>query len=224
MQNKRSTTRSLATILTIIGCFATSAHKTYAQTSPTEQANEAPALAAKISTHAISPITEKSYPKTFRKWGAQNIKKVNNLLRPAALVAAKSDTCDKIDYVDLSDSRSTPPDTIVFFVDCLNNQRFYISEQDIINNKTAISKQEKTDTISDHDAIKSCIKAVRASLQFPSSLNRELLSTQVYRSPYGNISVTFDFEAQNGLGNLIPQKARCVIDDTGLNPPEISDR
>ena len=56
----------------------------------------------------------------------------------------------------------------------------------------------------------------------PLSFERHRLSTKVYRSPYGNIAVDFNFSAKNQLGGSIPQHARCVIDDTGIHPAEIS--
>ena len=178
----------------------------------------------KIADRAISPITKKSYPKTYAKWGAANIKKINGLLKPAALIAAKSSSCDTVDIIDLSNNRSKPPNRIVFYADCVNGERFYISEADIKNDKPAISKQNTTKNISDIDATNACKEEVKAILQFPSSFDRKAFTTAVYRAPAGNIAITFDFDAKNGMGLVLPQKARCVIDDRGINPPEISNR
>ena len=46
----------------------------------------------------------------------------------------------------------------------------------------------------------------------------------MYRANIGNIAVNFDFDAKNGLGIELHQRARCIIDEDGINTPEISNR
>lgn len=198
--------------------------RTHFSSAPVQQPQPVLNPESKIADHAIYPIKQGQYPKTFAKWGANGVSKINSLLKPAALHAAKSPTCDQVDMVELSDNRSVPPNQIVFFVDCTNGQRFYVSEQDIKKNAAAVSKQDKTKSVSDSEATSACVDAVKSHLQFPSSFDRKALTTSVYRAETGNIAVTFDFDAKNGIGNILPQKARCIIDDTGINPPEVSNR
>lgn len=179
----------------------------------------------KIAKYAISPITRSGYPKTYAKWGRKNIKKINELLEPVALFVASSNECDRLDLVELSGNRSEPPEKIVFFADCENGKRFYVSEDDLNNKKKARSQTNKMSSVSDMDAITSCIGEVKGTLLFPSSFNHYVTSNLVYRAPTaGNVVVTFNFNENNGLGNTLPRKARCVLDDRGIHPPEISNR
>jgi hypothetical protein len=181
-------------------------------------------LEAKISDYAYDVYTKDQYPKTFAKWGSAGVKKINALRKQAAYLVAANDACDHVDVSDLSDERSQPGKKIVIFVDCLNHQRFYLTEAEIVSGAKPVSKNQKTALISDVDALEACETQVKSVLQFPSSFDVSMLSMRVFRSEYGNIAVSFNFEAMNGFGNLIPQAARCVIDDQGIHPAEISNR
>ena len=126
--------------------------------------------------------------------------------------------------IGLSTDRSAPPNKIVFFADCANGERFYISESEIKAKAPIVSKKDKLSGITDKKAQQACIDQTKAVLNFPSSFDLKLLSVEVNRAPTGNIGVTFNFDAKNGLGIALPQKARCIIDDEGIHPVQISNR
>ncbi|MGM0422337.1 MAG: hypothetical protein ACQEQL_04465 [Pseudomonadota bacterium] len=181
--------------------------------------------AAKISEWAISPIDAKNYPRIYNAWGAAKVKELNKLQQKAAEKAAKSPECDTVDIVALSETRSIPKQKAVFFVDCANGKRFYISDADLKESGGVVSQEKKMAAYTDAQAIEACKDNVRSQLNYPSTFNLGAFSTSVYRAPTnGNIVVNFDFEAKNGLGAELPHKARCVIDDQGINPAEISRR
>lgn len=182
------------------------------------------AASAELSADAYEPYTRRGYEKTFAKWGQAGIKKVNEYRKKAAIAASQSAKCDKVDYAELSDNRSSPPAKIVIFVDCSNGQRFYISNEELDRQKAAVSVQSKTADIKDSDLISACESSIRHSLKFPSSFDKSWFSSNVYRAPQGNVVVTFDFTAKNGFGMDLLQQARCVTDDRGLHPPEIYNR
>jgi hypothetical protein len=193
-------------ILTIAGLFGTDAH-----------------AAAPIADGAVSAITKQSYPKTFAQWGAAGVEKINTLAPLAAAQAAKSPECDRVEIVELSGNRSTPGKSIVFFVDCANGKRFYISENDLKTTATAVSQSKKMETLGDADAIVRCETAIKTKLAIPSGFSRKIFSTSVYRAPTtGNTVVTFDFEAKNQFGGVLPYAARCVFTDRGLEDAEMS--
>ncbi|MVB04192.1 hypothetical protein GN325_20725 [Agrobacterium vitis] len=169
-------------------------------------------------------VRNKGYEKTFKKWGNAGIARINEYRRKAAFSAANSPTCDNVEYADLSDQRSSPPNTIVIFVDCTNGQRFYLSNVELDNQTNAVSNQTKTARLNDVALIEACELAVRQSLRFPSSLDKSWFTTRVERAQGGNVAVTFDFSAKNALGLSLPQRARCITDDRGMSAPEISDR
>lgn len=178
----------------------------------------------KIAEYAVRPITKSGYPTTYKKWGSTKIKHINSLQNQAADKIALSKNCDRLEMIGLSSDRSKPPSKIVFFADCLNGERFYINEAEIKASGTVKSKNNKLASITDHDAQRACVDKTKAMLHFPSSFDLKSFSVAINRAKTGNIGVTFDFNAKNGLGNVLPQKARCIIDDQGIHPVEITNR
>lgn len=178
-------------------------------------------VSQKISPDAVFLIEGEGWDRTRREWGSTWIKRINEAMPKVAEKVAHSPGCDYVELVGLSD-RGKPQQQAVFYVDCRNGQRFYVNEDDLKSDDNVVSKNEKTAGISDGNAIRACEDSVRSQLNFPSTFDRDLLNTSVYRAPTGNIAVQFTFQAKNALGAELPQRARCVIDDTGIHPAEIS--
>lgn len=171
----------------------------------------------KIADHAIYPITQKGYPRLYSQWGPEGVRKINQLMPLAAEKAASSNSCDKVDIVEISQSRSSPKGNIVFFADCMNGKRFYITDRDLETSTPALSQTQKMAAISNLDATSACEKAIKRKLTYPLSFKKKHLSNSVYRAPStGNIVVTFNFEAKNALGGVLPSPAKCVFTDQGL--------
>lgn len=182
------------------------------------------AQAGTLDPMAYDPYTPKGYPKTFRAWGKAGVAKINKYRKMAAEQVSKHQRCNRVELAELSDNRSNPPSRIVIFVDCANGERFYLTADQIDAGRLATSNSEVTSATSDSVAISACEKAVVDALKFPSSMDQKWFTTSVYRAPQGNVVVTFDFTAKNGLGLDLPQSARCVFDDRGMHHPEISNR
>lgn len=177
----------------------------------------------KIASHAVIPITQKSYPKLYAAWGASGIRKINSLMLPAAEKVAASSECDKVDLVEISQSRSTPGGKIVFFVDCANGKRFYIEDSDLKSTTAVQSQTARMSGLSDSQATQSCENAIKAQLHNPLTFSRHFGTTSVYRAPTtGHVVVQFTFEAKNNLGGVLPSKARCVLTDRGIEEASIS--
>lgn len=182
------------------------------------------APAGAVDPIAYAPYTPKGYPTTFAKWGAKAVARIDGYRKVAAERAASNPACDKVEVSELSDIRSAPPNKIVIFVDCTNLQRFYFTAAELDAGMAPVSIQQKTAAIPDSELVARCEATVRRALRFPSSFDKSWFTTNVYRAPTGNVVVTFDFSAKNGLGLDLPQRARCVTDDRGQHPPEITDR
>lgn len=177
----------------------------------------------KIDPYAVIPITQKSYPRLYAEWGPIGVKRINKLMPLAASKAAASPECDKVVYVGIAENRSTPGKNIVFFVDCVNQERFYIAQSDLQNSTQAQSQTGKMAAVSDTQATSTCENAVKAQLHNPLTFNRKFGTTSVYRAPTtGNVVVQFTFEAKNNLGAVLPSKARCVLTDRGVEEASIS--
>lgn len=177
----------------------------------------------KISEHAVYPITKKGYPKLYAEWGAAKIKEVNSLMPIAAEKVASSAECNKVDLVELSGQRSSPRGDIVFFVDCENGKRFYVSKAELKSASALQSQDKKMSRISNQQVTEACEKAIKTQLTNPMTFDKKFGTNSVYRAPTtGNIAVEFTFEAKNNLGGVLPHKARCVFDDKGLQDAIIS--
>ena len=120
---------------------------------------------APIAPGAVAPMTRDDYPKTFAKWGAAGVKKINELAPRAAAFAARSSECDRVEIVELSDARSIPGKSIVFFADCRNGKRFYVSDTDIAAGNEVVSQTAKMANMDDGEAILACEIAVKAQIK-----------------------------------------------------------
>lgn len=177
----------------------------------------------KIAEYAVSPITQKGYPKLYAEWGAEKIKEVNELMPLAAEKIAASSECDKVEIVGLSTQRSSPNGDMVFFVDCLNGKRFYVSRAELKSTSSVQSQEKKMSEFSNQQATEACEHAIKTQLTNPMTFSKIFGSSSVYRAPTtGNIVVDFTFDAKNNLGNELPHKARCVFNDQGLQEAKIS--
>jgi hypothetical protein len=182
-----------------------------------------PAWEGKFSEDAAFLIEGEGWDKTRREWGADWIRRINEAMPKAVKKAAASPECDFAEMAGISD-RSTPRKEMVFYVDCRNGKRFYISQSDLESEAVVVSKNAQTAAISDSAAIEACEKSVKRQLNNPLTFDRDILNTSVYRAPTGNIAVTFTFQAKNSFGGELPHRARCVIDDQGISPAEITNQ
>lgn len=185
--------------------------------TPAAKAPPEPKGPAPISPSAFNKYTADQYPRTVKQWGAEGVKRIEAHERAAADLIATSPKCDEVAMIGLSEQRSSPPVNIVVFVDCTNGERFYVGPSDL--KAAPVAQSQKA--VSQSAAFQSCRDAVRASAKFPSSVDFETFGQRSSTHPTtGNTVVELDFEAKNGLGNMIPQTARCIFPADGK--PEIT--
>lgn len=170
-----------------------------------------------IADGAVMPITREQWPKTFAAWGEQGIERINALMQPAAEIAASSPECDKLEILGLSDSRSSPPDIIVFYADCANGKRFYVTEGDVLAKREVVTQDEKATWLDDQQLIEISQEAVKARLNRPCSF----LSAMVYRAVVGRSVVTVNCCTANDAGAKMTFAAKCYFDALSLTEVEI---
>ncbi|KKW75752.1 hypothetical protein AAV97_18375 [Acinetobacter sp. Ag2] len=172
-------------------------------------------LPKKISEYAYNNYTEDQFPKMYKKWGVEWMSKFSDLEHKAAnKIANENNTCDSIEVVALSENRSTPKKEAVFFVDCLNGERFYVSQNDL--DKSTIIESQSKKAVSQDMAFDSCQKMIKNNAKYPSSVNFKLLdSTGFTAKTTGNVVVLIGFEAKNALGAILPAKAKCIFTPEG---------
>lgn len=169
-----------------------------------------------IADSAVLPITKKSYPKTFAAWGEKGIERINALMRPAAEIIASSPGCDRLDVLDLSNQRSSPPDNIVFFADCANGKRFYITEGEILAKRQVVSQNDKSGWLEEQQLIEICQQAITVRLKRRCSFGE----TSVYRAVVGRTVVAVEFKAESAPEVWDAGVAKCYLDGISLTAVE----
>ena len=161
---------------------------------------------------------KKAYPKLYKKWGEKAVEEMNGYLPRIAEHVAREDSCDTVESVDISDARSNPKaKQMVFFVDCRNGKRFFVSTDDLNSGRKSTAEQDKK--IDNSAVISQCDAAIKAQLNHPGTFDPHILDTATGVNPNGNILVTRGFTAKNGLGMQVDYRAYCVITD---NKVEVS--
>ena len=169
-----------------------------------------PEIVAKDYSHVAYEITENGYPQTYARWGKKWIDDINRMMPLAVQRVAENPKCDAPSAADLSDNRSTVKQEAVFYVDCVNGERFYISQNELQNVSEVKAESDKLEG-EPYQYIPACRKAVQSQLQYPSSFKEKPWSTIATKTMSGNIEVIMPFTAKNGFGNELPQTARCLI-------------
>lgn len=161
---------------------------------------------------------KKNYPKLYKKWGEKAVNEMNGYLPRIAEHVAREDSCDAVESVDISDARSNPKaKQMVFFVDCRNGKRFFVSTDDLNSGRKSTAEQDKK--IDSSAVISQCDEAIKAQLNHPGTFDPHILDTATGVNQNGNVLVTRGFTAKNGLGMQIDYRAYCVITD---NKVEVS--
>lgn len=189
-----------------------------------QEGSSAPVAAApEVDPSVYEAYTRQGYPKTFAKWGAAGVRRIDALRKAAAETVARNPSCDRVMLAELSDNQSSPPSQPKVFVDCENGQRFYLGPDDV--NTPVSSQTEKGARLGTQDLVGRCTEAVRARLNFPSTMNRNIWSiSQRQAQTLGNWVVEFDFKAENAFGRRLPASARCVTTPEGETDVTIVER
>lgn len=171
--------------------------------------------ALEISQYAYTSYSKEGFPKTYAIWGDEWVAKFPEMERKVAQkIANASNSCDAIEIVSLSDTRSLPKQEAVFFVDCSNGERFYVSQNEL--DITAPVKSQSEKAVSQDKAFDDCMQMVKMNTKYPSSINFKILDTNGFTAKTtGNVVIILGFEAKNSLGAELPAKARCVFTPDG---------
>lgn len=93
----------------------------------------------KIAEDALIVYTKEAYPKLYAKVGAAGLDAITTHDTNAAITVANLPECDSVEVVSYSE-RTNYPTQIVSFVDCANQNRFYVSNGQVIE-KTNTGRQ-----------------------------------------------------------------------------------
>lgn len=199
-----------------------------ASASPDDPSNDAlDAVNEKVGANAVAPMDRQNFPRFYRTLGRARFDEANALAIWAARAAAASESCERVSYVGQSDA--TTRSRLVWYVDCSNDERFTISEDDARAAKGRLDPQatdaekrladrpiarpqsarwedfDEAVAISQCDQIVSTVAINRGSVDFAWRWDTE-------RNPDTGI-VTFqrDFDAQNAMGGTISSRYHCEV-------------
>ncbi len=168
---------------------------------------------AGIDPGVYMPYTRDQFPKAFSAWGQSGIDRIQELREAAAKSAAANPSCEFVDMVELSESRSTPRSNPVVYVDCRNGERMYFSEDDLAGE--VLTEKQKGKILSGGDLIRQCVEAVRNKLSMPSTLDPNTWSISDTQGESGNRVIQFDFKAKSLMGITLPASAKCIASTGG---------
>ena len=97
------------------------------ETSTALQPDSLADLQGRVAEDAVLPMTRDQFPDTYKKLGAGQFKKANDLTIWAALAAAEHrGICDRVSMINVSGSASR--DRIVWYADCDNGGRVNVDQ------------------------------------------------------------------------------------------------
>ena len=156
---------------------------------------------APISEYAIykypetaAELKKKGFPKMLKKYGVEGIKKINRLMPSVAEKAATNASMDRIIRVDVSDNRSTK-EKLVFYADAENNNRIYITEQELSSDAPVRSNQEILQVLLPmHEQM--CEAIIKKQLTYPSTYDKHVFDSISETQDYTNV-IRIAFSAKN---------------------------
>lgn len=85
-----------------------------------------------IDPHAFTVYTKEAYPKMYAKYGDEGLRAFTEHDANAGFMVAGLAECDRVEYVGYSEQKSNYPTNLVSFVDCSNNRRFYVANEQVL--------------------------------------------------------------------------------------------
>ncbi|MHB0763183.1 hypothetical protein ACYCFC_02100 [Stutzerimonas sp. NM35] len=142
-------------------------------------------------------------------------KEINEQKIAAAKKAIDSGKCQHVSSV-LFMRRESVLSNMKYMVDCEEDKRLEITSGDLLSGGEIRTNSERA--VSQADAMARCKELVLGKANHKNTVRfSELLGSSYYKAPVtGNVRLTLDFEAQNGLGQKIGHRAICIFEPGDL--------
>lgn len=183
--------------------------------APAQQAAEEPPPIQvdpkdRIDPGVFKPDKKSDYPKLAARIG-RSWERAQPLREAAAFKALENPLCRSVDMSEISSTRSTSTNLVVF-VYCNNGKdRFDFNEAEVKASGAPVSNADRA--ISRSAAITACSNAAKSLGHHPSLVDTHTwagATFSVYR-PTGAARVLLDFEATNAFGQKMPYRADCLF-------------
>jgi len=201
-----------------------SASAAESETSKLEQ------VTSKLDPAAVSLMTKADYSKTYKKLGKAQFDTANDLTRWAALAAAESEQCPKVELVAVSDKAARKQ--IVWFADCSNKERFIITEEQARATRDRLDpaaspearakaqalaiaepKSARWAKFNEAMAVSACDLLTQQAMLVPESFSTGWNRWQIDKNDdTGVVTIEQDFKSENAYSMKINGRYRCVLD------------
>ncbi|SEN16508.1 hypothetical protein [Halomonas caseinilytica] len=151
-----------------------------------------------------------SFPDLYQAVGADAFARINDGVLQAAETVARKGMCGEVVDAAPSSSRSTAG-SLVFYVDCADQSRFYISEADIEAGFSSEDKQPGDgEGNATQDQINGCRDMIRDEFSKAADLDIHTISGTGSEVTDSNVvRVQQDFTVTNGIGDESDKTAIC---------------
>ncbi len=186
-------------------------------------------LDAKLSKDAVLLMDAVNYPKMLAKLGKARFDEANDLTRWAALAAAESEQCPKVETIGVSDK--TTRKALHWYVDCSNSERFMIDETQATamrakfdpnaapdDRKTAQQaaiakpKSARWEKFDQAMAMTACDLLTQNAMLVPRSFDTAW-GVDVYKDDdTGIVVIERDYKSENAFSQKINGRYKCTLD------------
>ena len=166
--------------------------------------------AADLSDVIWQGYNQESFPDLHQTVGADAFERINDGVLQAAETVASKGMCGEVVDAAPSSSRSSSG-SLVFYVDCADQSRFYISEADIAAGFSSEDKQPGDgEGNATQDQINSCRDMIRDEFSKAADLDIHTISgTASEVTDSSVVRVQQDFTVTNGAGDESEKTAIC---------------
>ncbi|KAG6326381.1 hypothetical protein ID866_12707, partial [Astraeus odoratus] len=203
-------------------------------------AEESPAsLAAKIQDGALDEYTPDQFPKLYKRLGKAGVKEAEKGAKAAALKTALSSACLSVQAAAVTNESTKSK--MEFFVNCeiepvadspitVKQWRYKAAElkdakghwftADTITSAKAPGESDTDKNLRKREAERNqapadyarCEEQIKSQLDYPSAAEFHYLAGRAdFVNPQNENVIQIQFEAKNGLGNMLPFTANCIF-------------
>lgn len=186
-------------------------------------------LGKKVGQDAVMPMTRADFSKTYAKLGKVQFDNANALMRWAALAAAESDKCDKVEMVAVSDGATRK--RITFYADCANGERFMVDEgqaratRDRLDPAASADARKKAEGLpvaepksarwakfNETSAVTACDLLTQQAMLVPGSFSTGWSRWAIDKNDdTGIVTIERDFKSENSYSMKINGRYRCIL-------------
>lgn len=162
----------------------------------------------------VYKITQTTHPKLYEAWGKEWIENINRIMPLAVAKTADQSKCDSPATVELSDTRSLVRKQVVFYVDCMNGERFYMTQLELTDPKSLVAENDVLNESPSAYTL-ACQELAKTKIENPASFKPDRQNTESKKGSSGNMVVKLPFTFTDTTDSEVSMVSRCAFSTTG---------